>query len=869
MKSKRIKSKETDTNIVNRKTAVNDVDPSRFTVHGSRFTIHDSRIHLACLVFLIVIIYANTLNAPFQWDESQFIINNPIIKDLHYFSNPSDAKGFKLYSSFIGRYIGYLTFALNYRIHGLSVTGYHIVNIAIHIANSILVYFLVLLTFRGSGTRDQGSGTWDQGPETRFPVPGSQSPVPGSQSPVPGSQSPVPGSQSPVPGSQSPVPGSQSPVPGSQSPGSQSPVPGSQSPVPGSQSPVPGSQSPVPGSQSPVPGSQSLVPDPWSLSPNLVAFFSAAIFAVHPLQTEAVTYVFQRFASLAAMFYLMSVVMYIKARIASRQWAIGNGTNSKNVMPSSRITFLLISLVSAVLAMKTKENAFTLPLVIVLYEFCFFSDSPSPIAHRQSSLVSRFYYLVPILLTLLIVPLTLMGLTGSHHLNPGSYGSQVFSRNAYLFSQFRVIVTYLRLLFFPVNQHIDYDYPLFKSFFDLPVILSFLFLSALFGLGVWLILAKNRRPSPIAHSPLPGVSRPLRLIGFGILWFFITLSVESSVIPLPMLIDEYRVYLPSVGLIISAVTGVFLVFSRFTIHVSRPLVSRSLIAALVVAVGVLSVATHLRNEVWGDNISFWEDAAKKSPGNARAHNNLGFLYTQKKLYAKATNEINIAISLSPDYADAHHNLGVIYQDLGMFDKAIEQYLFAIMLNSEFEETYFNLGTIYQARNMFDKAIEQYLFAIKIRPDYIEAHYNLGVIYQASNMLDKAIEQYLIVVDLNPDFAEAHFNLGTIYQARNMLDKAIEQYLSAIDLKPDYVKAHNNLGVVYEARNMFDKAIEQYRVASNLKPNDAEAHFNLGSVYYKLGQFEKAREELTSGLKIKPDDRQAQQLLHQAIGNDRQ
>jgi hypothetical protein len=240
--------------------------------------------------------------------------------------------------------------------------------------------------------------------------------------------------------------------------------------------------------------------------------------------------------------------------------------------------------------MKTKENAFTLPVMITLYEFCFFS--------RFTSHVSRFLYLVPSLLTLLIVPLTLMGLAGSHQLDPGAYGAKVFSGNEYLFTQFRVVVTYLRLLFFPVDQNLDYDYPLFKSFFIPQVILSFLFLSLLFGLGVYLVIkAKDTKENDSGeavmtkkvmgprHSGLSGIlsrftshvsrplndsrftvhdSRPLRLVGFGILWFFITLSVESSVIPLPMLIDEYRMYLPSVGLIISAVTGVFWVFSRFT-----------------------------------------------------------------------------------------------------------------------------------------------------------------------------------------------------------------------------------------------------------------------------------------------------------------
>src|SRR5208283_4844675 len=182
-------------------------------------------------------------------------------------------------------------------------------------------------------------------------------------------------------------------------------------------------------------------------------------------------------------------------------------------------------------------------------------------------------------LTLLIVPLTLMSLTGSHQLNPGSYGATVFPRNEYLFTQSRVIVTYLRLLFFPINQNLVYDYPLFNSFFDLPVLLSFVFLAALFGLGVYLVWQAKVEVK---------VQPAFRLIGFGILWFFITLSIESSIIPLPMLIDEYRVYLPSVGLIISAVTGLFWVFSRLTTHDSRPLVSRSLFVFLVLIISVLS-----------------------------------------------------------------------------------------------------------------------------------------------------------------------------------------------------------------------------------------------------------------------------------------
>ena len=167
-------------------------------------------VHIACLVFLIIIIYSNTLNAPFQWDEREFIVNNPIIKDLRYFTNPSAAKGFEFYGHLMERYIGYLTFALNYRMHGFSVTGYHIVNIAIHIANAVLVYLLVVLTFK-----------------------------------------------------------------------------------------------------TPYFAESSV-----KRNSRHIALFSSMLFAVHPLQTEAVTYVFQRFVPLAAMFSLMSLTAYIKARLA-------------------------------------------------------------------------------------------------------------------------------------------------------------------------------------------------------------------------------------------------------------------------------------------------------------------------------------------------------------------------------------------------------------------------------------------------------------------------------------------------------------------------------------------------------------------------
>ncbi|MGD0283688.1 MAG: hypothetical protein ABSB95_15155, partial [Dissulfurispiraceae bacterium] len=304
----------------------------------------NSFIHISGLVLIIIAVYGGTLNAPFQWDENYFIANNPIVRDFHYFSNPSDAKAFSLfYGGLMTRYVGYLTFALNYRVNGLSVTGYHIVNISVHIANSILVYFLILLTFRTPFFRGQGSGGRGQEAEAD------------SQR-----------------------------------------------------------------------LDQSLAPCPLPLDPKLVAFFSSLIFAVHPMQTEAVTYVFQRFASLAAFFYLLSLVMYIKSRLkaVNSEWVNGESKTKKYYF--TIFAWYFLSLFFAVCAMKTKENAFTLPFIITLYEFCFFS-SPSP----RVLLSRRLLYLAPILLTLCIIPLTLIGLTGTHGPDPALYGAKVFHRDEY------------------------------------------------------------------------------------------------------------------------------------------------------------------------------------------------------------------------------------------------------------------------------------------------------------------------------------------------------------------------------------------------------------------------------------------------------
>jgi tetratricopeptide (TPR) repeat protein len=568
---------------------------------------------------------------PFLFDDLPNIVDKPIIKNLGNFI--SSSKGYAFNPR---RFIGYLSFALNYHFGGLSVTGYHAINLVIHIVSAILVYFLVALTLKTPTLQPSNP------PTLRY-----------------------------------------------------------------------------------------------------VALFSALLFVAHPIQTEAVTYIVQRLASLAAMFYLLSVVMYIKARITGdRLWVMGHGKGLRR-LPITYYLLPITSLLSAVLAMKTKETAFTLPVIIILYEFIFF----------KSPLKKRLLFMIPILGTMLIIPISILGTNRPigeliSDISEKFRLQSSLPRWDYLMTQMRVITTYIRLLFLPVYQNLDYDYPVYHSLFQVPVFLSFIFLTALFGLGIYLI----RSSRFTVH-----VSRPLRLIGFGILWFFITLSVESSFIPIADVIFEHRLYLPSAGAFIAITASAFSIAG--TAASGRKVTERTIVIVMSLIIIALSGATFARNVVWGDGVKLWEDVVRKSPGNLRAHNNLVAELIEKKLYDRAITESRISLLMSPNNVDGHYNLGVIYQAL----------------------------------NKFDAAVEEYMTAIKLKPDYVRAHLNLGAVYtQAFNQYDKAEKEFLTAVNLMPDLPEAHFNLGYIYYKKGQMEKARKELITALNIRPGYEKARQLL-----------------------------------------------------------------------------
>ena len=167
----------------------------------------------------------------------------------------------------------------------------------------------------------------------------------------------------------------------------------------------------------------------------------------------------------------------------------------------------------------------------------------------------------------------------------------------YFLTQFRVILTYIRLFILPYNQNLDYDYSVSTSFFQIKTFFSFLALLGILLSGVLLF-------------------KKYRLISFGIFWFFLTLSVESSIIPISQnVIFEHRTYLPSFGFFL-ALTGAFYYFFR------EKYLKIAVIIILMIA-AVNTVLTYQRNKIWKTEYTLWNDCVKKSPDKARANNNFG------------------------------------------------------------------------------------------------------------------------------------------------------------------------------------------------------------------------------------------------------
>ena len=514
---------------------------------------------------------------------------------------------------------------------------------------------------------------------------------------------------------------------------------------------------------------------------NEIAFITALLFISHPLATQSVTYIVQRMASMVAMFYLLSIALYLKARLAD------NASLPKYLLFAG-------SILSALLAMLTKENAFTLPFAIVLVEFFFLRSKQLKINFRDyRSLLAIVGLIGFIILVVLKFSFSIL-----KPINPNEVHAGILTPITYLFTQFSVIVKYIQLLFLPINQMVDYDIPVANSLFEIKTLLCFLVLLSLIFFAIF-IFNKNR------------------IISFGIFWFFLTLAIESSIIPINDVIFEHRTYLPSVGFFLILSSGIYLLLRE-----KNKLLVFAIFAVIIV---MNSFLTFQRNKIWKDDISLWSDNISKAPNKSRPYYCRGSAYAKLEKWDKAIADFSSAIRIFPNYSFAYANRGVAYGKRKEWDKSISDQSAAIAIDSKHATAYFNRGANYGELKQWDNAIKDYTSAISINPDYSDAYSNRGIAFGRMNEWEKAIADHTKSIQIDPKQAKAYSNRGIAFGNLMQWDKAIADYSRAITNNPNYANAYNNRGSAYENLGEHEKAIADFTKALQIDPNMTVAQNN--------------------------------------------
>jgi tetratricopeptide (TPR) repeat protein len=450
--------------------------------------------------------------------------------------------------------------------------------------------------------------------------------------------------------------------------------------------------------------SPAIKESPMARQAEAIAFFTALLFVVHPLATQSVTYVVQRATSMGVLFYLLSLCLYLSGRMWPGPVAV-------------RVLLYAGALSAMLLGVQTKEIAYTMPLAILLIELF--------LLRVQIQFSRREFWLLAGLLCVVVSGLAYLFSRNTldilKPIPPSPRNPELITPINYLWTQFSVIPKYVQLLLLPMRQNFDYDYPVLESLGDYRAWLGLLFILFLSALAL-------------------GLYKRHRIITFGIAWFFMALSIESSFIPLSDVIVEHRTYLPSVGFFLIMVYGAF-------VWVKQGVALRNLLAILAV---VLAFAAFQRNKVWKEPIAFWSDVIEKSPLKARGYNNRGAAYSEKGLYELAIADFTSAIALFPNYPLAYRNRSLAYVELQEWEKALQDANKALGMITHNADLFFTRGQIHYRLRQADLAMQDYDQAIALDPAFWKAYTYRGILYLVKEEWEKSLADLDASLAINPD-----------------------------------------------------------------------------------------------------------------------
>lgn len=541
----------------------------------------------------------------------------------------------------------------------------------------------------------------------------------------------------------------------------------------------------------------------------MIPFYTALLFALHPVNTDAVSYVTGRSNVLAAFFYMLSLLFFIKT-----------------IKDDSR--FYIPSLICFIFSVFSKQIAVTLPVVIFFFDYIFISN------YRIKGVFNRKSYHIPywaILACYLLFRYFYFGSIGDIE----AYST--WGRHLYTCVQPYVILNYIKMLLLSAGLSFVHIVRKPVTFFEIRIIASFLSMFIMF----FLIYRLHKKKSDIS-----------KLAVFASLWFFITLSPTSSFFPTTQAMVERRVYLPGFGFCLLIALAYYLL-GKSRIAVVNVKLRYALLAVMAVHISVFGILTYKRNSLFMRPAFLWKEIVKKYPGNAVAHNNLGAVYMERGEYREALEHFKKAVMLNPTDEKFHKNLGKIYFYLKMYDRAVQKYKDSIKIDKSNYRIYNDLGLVYFQQKKYTEAIKYYAESIRINPGFADAHNNTAAAYYSMQEYSKALAGYKKAVNIQPDYAEARYNLGLTYQKLNNTADALSEYNMAIKSGLDSMFVYYNVGNIYFEQKNYAKAIMNYEKAVEIEPDSAAIHKNLGLLYHRVGEYEKAVEEYSKAVELESDN----------------
>jgi protein O-mannosyl-transferase len=503
----------------------------------------------------------------------------------------------------------------------------------------------------------------------------------------------------------------------------------------------------------------------YSADAYFIALLSAILWATNPLQTQAVTYIVQRMASLAGMFYVISMYLYIKGRVSQEKY---------------KKYFLFASCsIAGLLSFGSKENAAMLPLSLFLLDV-FFLQGLSKKNITRAMLILSFIILAIFLLALLTKGITIF--TPAYYSN--AYEFRNFTLMERLLTQPRVLLFYISLLLYPMPYRLCLAHEIPISYSLLDPITTIFSIIAIISIIISAFLIARKYP----------------LVSFCVFFFFINHLIESTIFPLE-LVFEHRNYIPSMFFFLP----IALLFRNGIAYFSY---KRSLQAVIVGFVTLFLVAqghgAFIRNMIWETEESLWIDVIEKYPHLSRGHHNLGNYYQRTDQNDKAIKEYKRALELPEDshgkkHYIVHTNLGLIYASLGDDEKAVHHYREAIgqrIPGRFYPNPYNNLGVLMLRKGRYDEAAELFVTLLNNARPVPVFHHNMGLLYLQTGRFKKAIHEFNRALELDRKYLPSLQELGIAYKSMGQYGKAVQCFERVLIHNPKAVLVRMHLAETY-------------------------------------------------------------------------